>query len=286
MWDEFSDDVGRTPSSAPDPLVRLSLSSETLAPWAVGAWYRDVSAPGSRRKQRQGRTRGSSADEGVRPTYFGVCLRQLLVICVLLLALRAEIIDRIAVSVGTRVIAVSDLDREIRVTSFLNGVTPDFSTAAKHATAQRLIEQKLIQRELETSRYPVPDASEVDPILADFKAEHFTDEDSYRNALKDRGITEQQVRDELLWQRTLLRFIEVRFRPAVQVSDQEIQNYFEQVVEPAARVAHPGQAVTLDDYRQEIEATLSGQRVDKEVDTWLQEARKRNEIVVHEDALK
>jgi len=204
----------------------------------------------------------------------------------LLLPAHADIIDRIAASVGSRVIAVSDLEREIRVTAFLNGVPPDFSSAARHQTAQRMIEQKLIQRELETSRYPVPDPSEIDPILTDFRTENFKDAEEYRNALKERGITEQDIRDELLWQRTLLRFIEVRFRPAVQVTDQEIQDYFDQVVAPAARTAHPGEPVALEDYRSEIEETLSGQRVDREVDAWLREARKRTEIVIHEDALR
>jgi hypothetical protein len=198
----------------------------------------------------------------------------------------ADIIDRIAVSVGNRVIAVSDLDREIRVAAFLDGVQPDFRSAAKHATAERMIEQKLIRRELETSRYPVPDASEVEPVLAGLREQHFKDDEAYRRALAERGITEQDVKDELLWQRTLLRFIEVRFRPAVQVSDQEIQDYFDQVVAPAARAAHPGEPVVLEDYRDQIEEKLSGQRVDKEVDTWLKEARKRNEIVIHEDALR
>ena len=199
----------------------------------------------------------------------------------------ADIIDRIAVSVGNRVIAASDLDREIRVASFLDGVQPDFSPAAKRATADRMIEQKLILRELETSRYPMPDASEVEPVLADFREEHYQDDAEYRRALAERGITEQDVKDELLWQRTLLQLHRgVRFRPAVQVSDQEIQDYFDKVVAPAARAAHPGEPVVLEDYRDQIEGTLTGKRVDKELDTWLKEARKRNQIVVHEDALR
>jgi hypothetical protein len=210
----------------------------------------------------------------------------LLFALILALPAFADIIDRIAVSVGNRVIAVSDLDREIRVTAFLDGVQPDFSPAAKRATAERMIEQKLIRRELEISRYPVPDPSEVEPVLAEFRERHFKDDEEYRRALAERSITEQDVKDELLWQRTLLRFIEVRFRPAVQVSDQEIQDYFDKVVAPAARAAHPGEPVVLDDYRDQIEETLAGKRVDQESDTWLKEARKRNEIVIHEDALR
>jgi hypothetical protein len=79
----------------------------------------------------------------------------------------ADIIDRIAVSVGAQVITASDLDREIRVSAFLQGSVPDFSPAARRATADRMVDQKLIHHELETSRYPVPQASEIDPVLAE-----------------------------------------------------------------------------------------------------------------------
>ena len=72
------------------------------------------------------------------------------------MVLRAEIIDRIAVSVGNQAITISDLDREIRVTAFLNRTPPDFSPAARRATADRMVEQRLILRELENSRYPSP----------------------------------------------------------------------------------------------------------------------------------
>src|SRR5438477_7552515 len=69
----------------------------------------------------------------------------------LAIAASATIIDRVSVSVGNRVITASELDRQIRVTAFQNGVKPDFSPAARRATADRMVEQKLIQRELSNS---------------------------------------------------------------------------------------------------------------------------------------
>src|SRR6185369_236100 len=112
---------------------------------------------------------------------------------------RGDIIDRIAASVGNRVIALSDLDRAIRVSAFLDGAQPDFSPAAKRAMTERLVEQKLIRRELDTSRYPMPDAAEVDPVLAAFREKSFRTEDEYRRALTERSITEQDLKDELMW---------------------------------------------------------------------------------------
>ena len=76
------------------------------------------------------------------------------------LAGRAEIIDRIAVSVGNRVITESDLDREIRVTAFLNDQKPDFSPENKRRTAERLVDQRLMRTELDMSRYLLPSTEE------------------------------------------------------------------------------------------------------------------------------
>jgi hypothetical protein len=199
---------------------------------------------------------------------------------------QGEIIDRIAVSVGNRVITTSDVDREIRVTALLNGVKPDFSAAAKKATTERLVEQKLIRNELESARYPTPAAAEVEPELAAFQKKYFAGDAEFQQALTAAGVTAQDLRDELLWQRSLLLFIEVRFRPGVQVTDQEIQDYFDQTVAPAARLAHPDQTPKLADYRDQIEEKLIGQKVDQEMDRWLAAARKRNQIVYHQEALQ
>jgi len=202
------------------------------------------------------------------------------------LAVRAEIIDRVAVSVGNSAISASDLDREIRITAFLNGVKPDFSPINKRATADRMVEQKLIRRELELSRYPTPEASAVESEIAEFRKMHFKSDTDFQRALTEAGVSEKEVRDELLWQLMLLRFIQVRFRPGVQVSEQEIQDYFEKTVKPAAQAAHPGQAVTLDDYHDDIEDTLAGRRADQELDKWLKEVRQRTLVVYHEEAFQ
>jgi hypothetical protein len=100
------------------------------------------------------------------------------------------------------------------------------------------------------------------------------------------GITEQDVKDELLWARRLMRFIGIRFRPGVRVSDADIQKYFDATVAPAARAAHPGETVAIEDYREQIEEKLAGDLADAEMNVWLGEARRRNEIVVHNEVFQ
>jgi hypothetical protein len=220
------------------------------------------------------------------PAKWGRRFRLPLWLFVSVLLLHGEIVDRIAVSVGNRVVTASDLDREIRVTAFLDGKAPDFSPAAKRTTADRLVEQRLIRRELETSRYQMPSAADAVPVLDKFQREHFQDAAEFARALAAAGISVEDVKDELLWQRGLLSFVDARFRLGVQVSSREIQDYFDRVVKPAAEAAHPGVPASLDDYRAAIEETLAAPLVDRQLDDWLKEVRARTDIVYHDEAFQ
>ena len=213
-------------------------------------------------------------------------LPRLLVLVTLSSLSPAEIIDRVAVSVGTRVITTSDIEREIRVSSLQNRAKPEFTPDVRRATSDRLIEQTLVRIELESSSYRSPDPAEVEPVLAQFKKEHFKNEEEYQAALKEYGLTEQAVKDALLWQGSLLLFVAERFRPAIQVDEQEIQQYFEKEVAPAARAARPGQEPSLEEYRDQIEETITGKRVDQEMDKWLMDAKRRTLIFVHPEAFQ
>src|SRR5271157_6637304 len=82
---------------------------------------------------------------------------------------RAEIIDRIAVSVGNRVITETDLDREIRITALLNNEKPDFSPAKKRAAAERMVDQTLVRSEMEASRYLSPSTADTKAALEEEK---------------------------------------------------------------------------------------------------------------------
>lgn len=192
-------------------------------------------------------------------------------------AARAEVIDRIAVTVGNQVITESDLLREIRVMAFLNHAQPDFSEAGKRKTAARMVDQRLVRRELELSRYPVPDAAEVTPVLKKFIEENYPAKGEYAEALAKAGITEAEVREQILWQLTLLRFIDVRFRPGVQVSDEEVREAFDKVAKSAPA------SISFDDVRDKLESRLIEEKVDRDLETWLTEARKRTGVEYREE---
>ncbi len=197
----------------------------------------------------------------------------------------AAIIDRIAVSVGTRVITEADVDREIRITAFLNNEKPDLSPVNKREAAERMVDQTLIRNELEASRYPEPSAAETAAALEEEKT-RFGNDAAYRRKLAEYGVSEDDLKPRLTWQLTLVRFIDARFRPGIQITDEEIVKYFNEHMRAGLVEAHPGQTPSADEYRAGIEQKLIGQVADQQVEQWLKEARRRTRPRYHDEVFQ
>jgi hypothetical protein len=195
------------------------------------------------------------------------------------------IVDRVAVAVGTSVVTVSQIELTIRVTALLNGETPDFGLESKRRTAERLVNQLLVRSELLMSQYPAPPASEAERLVEQLSRRRFHGSKAeLRAALEGYGLTEAELMRQFSWQVTFLRFVEARFRGGAQITDEEIQSYFENVVLPVASREHPGQKISPEDYRDRIERVLTQRKVDLELEAWLVEARKRAAISFREEA--
>ena len=111
--------------------------------------------------------------------------RLLLVLLMGLVLGRAEIVDRIAATVGSEVIAESQVEEQIRISAFINGTEPDFSVENKRKVLDNLIEQVLIRREIEFTRFPAPKPEEVQPLLKQVK-DRFPGDDAWHDAMKKR----------------------------------------------------------------------------------------------------
>jgi len=198
---------------------------------------------------------------------------------------QAGVIDRIAVSVGKSVITEADLTSEIRITAFLNSDRPDFSAENKRRTAERMVDQRLVRVELEAIRYALPSAADAEGELKEVRS-RFANEAAYRRALAEYQVSEEDLNARLLWQLGLVRFIDERFRPGIQLSDEDIRNYFNSQLRPLIEKEHPGQAISLDDYREQVEQTMTSQAANKQADQWLQLARRRTRVVYHEEVFQ
>ena len=192
--------------------------------------------------------------------------------------MQGTLLDRVAVTVGTQVITESELTEEIRVDSFLNNEKPDFSPKSLRAAADRLIEQKLVRKEMGYGGYPPEPPGEAEAMLEKLKVRAQTVAD-FDRMLANAGVTLDQLKEHLIWGLTLAHFIDIRFRPAVQVTRRDVERYFREQILPKAPEPKPD----LDSMRAQIEKAISAERSDQQLDAWMKDTRARTTVVYRKE---
>jgi hypothetical protein len=195
------------------------------------------------------------------------------------------VIDRIAIIVDKHAVKDSDIDRDLRVTEFLNAEPLSLSPAARKKSAGRLIDQTVIREEMEKGGYAQTSQSEVDALVKHIVDGRFGgSHPRFQQELMRYGLSEPQLRMELEWQSDVLKFIDDRFRPSVLVSDDQVRAYYDQHKADLNR-----QFPQLKTYQQvapKVRASLEGQQLNQNFDQWLAAARKRDRIVYREEGLQ
>jgi len=193
-----------------------------------------------------------------------------------------EIIDRIAVSVDRTVITESEVIRQIRITALLNGEQPDLSAANRRETAERLVEQALMRREIAVSRYSPNAGAQGEQMYQAFR-KRFPADAAWNETLLKYAVSDSDIRAAFLWQATFLQFVDLRFRPAIQVPEQEIQSWYDEHLKGKST---PEATESYEEARPKIEEILMQQRVDNAIDRWLGQARTQASIRYRQEAFR
>lgn len=142
---------------------------------------------------------------------------------VLLLSIpaRADVVDRIAAAINNRAIKESQVERDMRLTAFLNGTPLEQTAAAKHKAADRLIDQTVIRAEIAKGSYPAATDADIAAVLAKIKQARFHSNAEYEQSLKAYGISEPELKSHIAWQIQVLRFVDLRFAKGTPAADNE-----------------------------------------------------------------
>ena len=197
----------------------------------------------------------------------------------------AVVVDRIAVIVGKHVIKLSDIEHDLRLTQFLNGEPLNLSGDAKRKQAERAIDQQLIRTELDSGGYSRATDSQAEALLHQIIQERYGGSESkMRAALRRYGVTEEELRAQLVWQLTVLDFIQQRFRPEVAVSDDQVRAYYDQHIAEFRR-EHPDDS-SYETLEPEVRDALEGEPVTKEFENWLGQQRQQTKIQFRQGAFQ
>ena len=197
----------------------------------------------------------------------------------------AVVVDRLAVIVGKHGIKSSDIYRELRATEFLNRSQPDFSADERHKAAERLIEQTIIRDEIARGGYRWASSADADALLSQIQQDRFAgSKDRMQAALASYGLTEEDFRAQLLWQLTVLRFIDQRFRNGVLITDEDVRTYYDQHLADLKR-QYP-QDSSFQTLEPKIRASLEGERINQNFAESMDQARKRVHVRYLEGAFE
>lgn len=189
------------------------------------------------------------------------------------------IIDRIAVVVNRHPIKASDIVRDLNLTAFLNHEPVKMDPATRRSAADRLVDQEIIRNSIASGGYARATDADAENLMAQIRRDRFGNSAArMRQELMRYGLTEDQLHAQLLWQLTVLRFIDQRFRGGVLVDDDDIRNYYTQ-----HRAQYRG---TLENETKTIRDTLEGEQVNQQFETWLDDGRKRATVQYKDDAFQ
>ena len=191
---------------------------------------------------------------------------------------QAETLDRIAVSVGQDVIPESQVILDLRVAAFLEHKPLDLSGPARRQSAERLVDQLLILREAVDSHVTLP-STEAAALVAPYAAES-----GYQADLEGYGVSERDLAAHLLAGLRTLTFTDLRFRPEIQVSPEDVRSYYDKLPRQPDSAAAP--IASFDESREQIEKLLVEQRVLEALDKWLETARGAANIRYREKAFE
>jgi parvulin-like peptidyl-prolyl isomerase len=194
------------------------------------------------------------------------------------------VLDRIAVVVGKRPIKTSDIDRDLRITAFLNKEPLILNTDTWKKAADRLIDQLVIRQVIAGGEYPRATDAEAADLLNQIRSSRFAGSDVRLAAELNRyGLSKTQLQEQLLWQLTVLRFIDERFRPGIQVADDDVRKYYDQHLAEFKR-QYP-QDSSFASLEPRIRDLLEGEEINKQFEAWLGDSRSRTFIEFHDEAM-
>jgi hypothetical protein len=171
----------------------------------------------------------------------------------------AEIIDRIVVVIDNNfIITSSDVRRERAIQTAFGG-----KPGNDDQLIESLIEKYFVEEQIALFREIAVAEDEVDERL--------------RAVTTPPGVTSEELRDFVRAELRRREFTIQRFGPFIQVSDDELRRYFEQVVVPALR--QRGQAVPpIEQGMLEVRPIVLAEKISKELGEWLAELSRRRTI--------
>jgi peptidyl-prolyl cis-trans isomerase SurA len=197
-------------------------------------------------------------------------------------ATRGVVLDQVVAVVNGDMILESDVDEERRFEEIqpYRGVA-NFS---RDTAIERLIDRALILQQAALEPEDAVSDKELNAQMLTLRNDipsckqyHCESDEGWGKFVGDHGFTVDEFRDRWRKRMELLKFIEVRFRNGIKISDDEIKTYYEKTMLPeyAKRSVTPPKIETISN---RIEEVLLQQQVGALLEDWLKSLRAQGNV--------
>lgn len=210
-------------------------------------------------------------------------MRKTIAIAMLLLATgdalaQRPVVDRVLVVVSRRVITQSDWLQQVGFEALAGGGA---EVATSEESLERLIDRELVVVQLKSTPFDriekaetVKAAQQLRQQLAPGKSDA-----EWEALLEQHYLTQEEFTQRVAEQQDILRFIDQKFRPGVQISREQIESYYANQFAPEVRKKDANATVPpLAEVRDKILRILTEEKVDEAFTSWLKALRMETNI--------
>jgi len=184
-----------------------------------------------------------------------------------------QVVDRIVARVEDDILTLSEVRELEGFQRLLEG-----RAAGDEEAVRQLVEQWIVHTEATASRFPRPSEADVRSELERVEKQ-FPSPEAYRARLRELGLTPQAVGRLMERQLYLARYLDYKFRPAAQVDEAKVEQYYRDEFTPQLRAR--GQAVPpLEEVEERIHELLTQREISQRAGQWLEETRGRLRIEI------
>jgi hypothetical protein len=191
-----------------------------------------------------------------------------------------EVIDRIVATVNGRVILQSDLDEALCYEALLSGhPTSELAEEDRRAVLDRLIDQELLRGQMKSAEFQHATEAEVEARVADARKQYpqASAEEGWIQLLAQYQMTEKDLKARVQQQIDVMRLVDARLRPAVQIDSKSIEAYYREQFAPQLNASDAGR-VPLEQVSGKIRELLTEQKVSEMLVSWLQTLRSQGDV--------
>ncbi len=195
-------------------------------------------------------------------------------------AMAGEVIDRIVATVNGRIILQSDMDEALGYEALLNGRNlSQFTEDDRRSVLDRLIDQELLREQLKSADFRHATEAEAANRVSDARKQYAeaATEAGWQSVLDRYRLREKDLLSHVLQQLDLMRLVDARLRPVVQIDSKTIEAYYREKFVPQLQQSGSSE-VPLADVSARIRELLTEQKVSELLVSWLQTLRSEGDV--------